>query len=417
MKAKIHPSILKGEVTAPPSKSCTHRALIAAALAAGTSIIKNPLLSRDILETVRALEVLGARFDQSPERITVHGVKLERFASLTLEIPASGSTLRMLVPLLTIFTPRLEIRTTPRLLERIATPDLKQLKGLDFSFQEDRLLVSGKFEARVLEIEPVLTTQWLSGAILALPFLPPGTVLKTAHPLRSPSYPALTLEVGKAFGVDFSEREGNLTVTRPGGYKASRYSVEGDWSAAANWLVAGCFSPGLRVGGLNPSSLQPDSSILPLLSAMGAELRLENGFYAFSGTAPVDAAIDVSQTPDLFPVLAAFASVRPGETRIRGLEKLKYKESDRAEKMVAGLKKIGAEIEISGGEVRALGKEVLAGGEEVDVAGDHRLLMAFTALSGKIRAPIVLDSAEGVAKSYPGFFETFVSLGGKMEKL
>lgn len=144
---------------------------------------------------------------------------------------------------------------------------------------------------------------------------------------------------------------------------------------------------------------------------------MENGFYAFSGTAPVDAAIDVSQTPDLFPVLAAFASVRPGETRIRGLEKLKYKESDRAEKMVAGLKKIGAEIEISGGEVRALGKEVLAGGEEVDVAGDHRLLMAFTALSGKIRAPIVLDSAEGVAKSYPGFFETFVSLGGKMEKL
>lgn len=413
MIAKIHPSKLRGEVSAPPSKSHTHRALLASAFAPGKSLIYNPLFCDDTRETIRALEKLGAGFEIYPDRIIVRGRKPERRDFLSLEIPASGSTLRMLVPPLKGFVERLEIKTTPRMLERLASPDLEQLAGLNISFRDGKVILEGRLQGGSISIEPVVTTQWLSGLIFALPFLP-GSEIRTSYPLAG-SYPALTLEVAQAFGINFRFRNGSLRAENH--YLPAEYRVEGDYSAAANWLVTGSFSSDLRVGGLNPASQQPDSQLFAHLSAMGVPHKYENGYFSCGAPKPLAAEIDVSRTPDLFPVLAALASVRPGVTRISGLKKLKYKESDRAEMTARGLGMLGADIKLLTEEAVIVGKEMLAGGVEIDAAGDHRLIMAFAILSGKIKEPFAIRSAEGMSKSYPDFFKTFLSLGGRVEFL
>lgn len=417
MKAKIYPSLLRGEVIAPSSKSYTHRALLASAFSSGKSTIFRPLISDDIEETIACLKKLGAKVETSPEKIIVNGIDPRPVSEITLEIPASGSTLRMLVPILSTFSEKIEIKTTPRMLERIKTPDLKQLTGLEFNFLPDKLAVEGKLKLRSYRINPIITTQWLSGMILALPFLPYGTEIITDHSLFGNTYPALTAAVAKAFGIKFDCREGRLKLLEKAKYQSTDYYVEGDYSAAANWLLGACFSGDLKVGGLNPSSLQPDFLLIEHLFKLGYACSYEDGFFTCRPTHADSARLDISQTPDLFPVLSALAATGERDACFTGIEKLKYKESDRVRLMTDGLLRLGAEVQVHDDEVRIRGRKELAGDAEIESAGDHRIIMAFMVLSGRVKKPYVINDCQGVSKSYPEFMEIYRFLGGKTDIL
>ena len=248
---------------------------------------------------------------------------------------------------------RFEIKTLPDA-GKACFSGFGAVAGLNISFRDGKVILEGRLQGSI-SIEPVVTTQWLSGLIFALPFCP--SEIRTSYPLaailRSPWRSRRHSESISGFGTESAG--GNH-------YLPAEYRVEGDYSAAANWLVTGSFSSDLRVGGLNPASQQPDSLLFAHLSAMGVPHKYENGYFSCGAPKPLAAEIDVSRTPDLFPVLAALASVRPGVTRISGLKKLKYKESDRAEMTARGLGMLGADIKLLTEEAVIVGKEMLAGG-------------------------------------------------------
>lgn len=413
MKMKIYPSDFSGFVEAPSSKSYTHRALICAALAPGKSVIKNPLLADDIFETIACLKKIGATFEIHDDEITVFGTELKTYDKITLEINASASTLRFLVPLLSCFYNEILITTSKRMWERVNTPDLKALTGLNFSYQDGYLHITGKLKEEVLNISLSLTTQWLSGLIFALPFLP-KLKIKTDLTYSTLSYPELSLQVASKFGISYV-KETNAISYQKGSYQATDFSVEGDYSAAANWLAASCFSKDLKVGNLKPVSMQADYKFFEYTNKLGLEFQYENGIYAFLSENPKPAVLDIFQSPDLFPVLAALAAGRKKEIRFTGLKKLKYKESNRLQMMVTGLQKLGADIKYHQDEVVIKGKDKLLGGAEVETANDHRIIMAFSILAPKVKKPFILKGYCGVSKSYPDFFEKYISLGGKVE--
>ncbi|MGI6768873.1 MAG: 3-phosphoshikimate 1-carboxyvinyltransferase [Bacilli bacterium] len=413
MKLKLYPSDLAGFIKAPSSKSYTHRALICAALAPGKSVIKEPLLADDIFETIACLKKIGATFKIYPQEISVFGAALKTHDKITLEIKDSASTLRFLIPLLSCLTKEIEIKTTKRMWERINTSDLNGLRGLYFSYNKGILTITGKLKEGLLNLSLKFTSQWLSGLIFALPLLPKLS-LQTDLPFSDLSYPDITLEVASKFGISFLKKTNSISY-REGIYQATCYSIEGDYSAAANWLAASCFSEKLKVGNLEPGSMQADYKFFDYTKKLGIEFQFENGAYSFLSRKAQSAVLDLFFSPDLFPVLAALAATSGVEVRFAGLGKLKYKESNRVRMMVAGLKKLGIDIKEYQDEVVVKGEERLTGDAEIETANDHRIIMAYAILAAKVEKPFILKSFRGVSKSYPDFFEKYISLGGKVD--
>ena len=407
MKIKLHPSHLSGNILPPPSKSITHRALICAGFASGSSIIRNPLIAEDTLETISVLENCGALIKYQGSDLIVEGRK-KKPGKNTFLIKESASTLRMLLPLLSTIYDEVIIKTTPRLIERIDTDDLKTV-GLDFRFENDEIRVRS-LNQKYYQISTELTSQWLSGLILALPYLPENSSIESTSGFLEP-YIHLTISTASFFKARYQIFENTIKLKERSIYQGREIAIEKDYAAAANWLVASYFHRELVVQGLNPDSIQADALILPLLRKLG----LEYSSSTYQSGKIRSAKIDVSKTPDLFPILASLASLGDGTVIITGLDKLKYKESNRLEGMVAGLKRLGAKITKNASGIIFQGVDKLEGGIEIKTDNDHRLIMAYAILATKLQKPIVLDSFLGVKKSYPDFFNDYQKLGGKVE--
>ncbi|MDD4000744.1 MAG: 3-phosphoshikimate 1-carboxyvinyltransferase [Bacilli bacterium] len=414
MYLQLYPSVLKGHLSAPSSKSLTHRALICAAFSQGKSEIYLPLLCTDIKETIFALKVLGAQFVFYEDKVVVSGINLKKGKSISLNIFESASTLRFLVPVLSIFSEEIVINTSSRLIERLQTDDLAALSGLNFLFLDNLIKVSGSLNAQTYQLKTNLTTQWFSGMAIALPYLPFGTALRCEENLLSNSYLRLTLEVCRAFGIAYKYKNQAITLEKESAFIASKYKIEGDYSAAANWLVAAIFNPNLKINNLNPDSNQTDVAIFKYLEAMGISFKSENGEYTYESGEIRGAALDIISTPDLFPILAVLGALGRGRLIIQGIQKLPYKESNRLQLMVEGLKKLGAKIEFIDNEVIIEGQDYLEGAALIETKNDHRLIMAFAILATRVKKPFQLTEYTGITKSYPDFFDKYVNLGGKV---
>ena len=409
MNITITPAELAGTIVPPPSKSQAHRALIAAALAHGESVISNVALSQDIEATIRCLGELGAQFRREGGGIAVQGMganvmsPLRRMAYPRLDCGESGSTLRFLIPIALAVRGGGVFTGHGRLMERPLTPyfDLFDEKDIFYEYKDGALTVAGMLTPGTYQLPGNVSSQFFTGLLFALPLVDgPSAVIPTT-PLESEGYIQMTLQVMAHFGVEFPVSMSLPPQYYPQGnqtYRAADFAVEADWSQAAFWYAAQALGNPVTVEGMAPDSVQGDRVI--------TDLALQ-----LSGPGAVE--LDISGCPDLAPPLAAMAALRAGKTtRLTNAARLRMKESDRLASVTAALSVLGADVKEGPDFLEIQGKEQLAGGVKVDSFNDHRIAMMAAIAAARCINPVTINGAECVAKSYPNFWEEYKRLGG-----
>lgn len=424
----IKPTVLSGKVCIPSSKSMGHREIICAALAEGTSVVDNISMSADIEATCRALKALGTEITKVESKypgrtaFKINGGDL-RLVDKEIDCGESGSTLRFMIPVAALCGGEVTFKGHGKLVSRplSAYYEIFAKQGLAYETApsgELPLELKGKLASGNFEMPGNVSSQFISGLLFALPLLDGDSVINITSPLESQSYVELTLSCLAKYGIKI-EHENYLRYFVRGGQKyIGRESVvEGDYSQAAFWLVAGALGGSLECTGLTLSSLQGDKAIIGIMKAMGANLAIDesNMVVTSSAAATKAAVIDAADCPDIIPVLAVLAAVSEGKTEIINAGRLRIKECDRLSAVTTELGKLGADItELEDGLI-IKGRKNLIGGE-VECWNDHRIAMSLAVASCKCEGEVVVHGAESVKKSYPRFWEDFVAVGGQIER-
>ena len=406
MDKTVFPSALSGQLEIIPSKSASHRAVIMAAMCRGETKIAPLQTSRDIEATIVCAKALGLGQENQP------------FTPLrTLDCGESGSTLRFFIPLALDGRGPVHFIGHGRLMQRPLDTYEKLLapRGVSWHLSGDSLTVEGQLQSGMYSLPGNVSSQFITGLLLALPRLEGDSVIRLTTALESCAYVELTRRIQAAFGVT-SEWTDERTLVIPGGQtpiSPGQFTVEGDWSHAAFYLVAGAIgaSGPLLLGGLDMESTQGDRAIVPILRRMGAIIEPDRGALLVCPSRMRPAEVDVSQIPDLVPALAVAMAAAEGESRITGGARLRIKESDRLSAIARALAACGADVtELPDGLVIRGGRPLH--GAKVDGCNDHRIVMAMAAASAFARGHITITDSEAVAKSAPAFWEEFQSLGG-----
>lgn len=417
MRVTIERSRVFGTLEAPPSKSMAHRLLICAGLAEGRSVIDRVDPSQDVLATARALEALGARVRLEEGRAVVDGCGGRLTApDGPVDCGESGSTLRFFIPLLAGCGRPVRLLGHGRLMQRPQDvyARLFERQGLPFSQTQQELTLCGPLRPGEYRVEGGVSSQFISGLLLALPLLDGDSVLQVTPPFESQSYVALTLRAMADFGV-LVRREGNIFFI-PGNqrYRPRNGAVEGDASQAAFPAVLGAVKGGITVTGLREDSCQGDRVIFDILRRCGAGMTAVPGGWRFEKQPLRAVDIDLADCPDLGPILMVLGLFCEGETVIRNAGRLRVKESDRIAAMQQEVEKLGGRIEAEGGTVRVRGAS-LHGAPDLAGHNDHRVVMALTVAALAADVPVCIQEAEAVRKSWPDFFARMQQLGAEVK--
>lgn len=401
MTVLFTPARLSGDTAAIPSKSEGHRLLLLSALAEGeTQLAMLGPVSEDIRATARCIEALGGRVRYGAEGVVVTPISRPA-PDPALDCGESGATLRFLLPVAAALTEGFSVTGRGRLPRRPLGELCRAMEegGCAFSAHALPLRVSGRLRPGEYTLPGNVSSQYISGLLMALP-LPGGeSRIRLTTPLESAGYVEMTMAAMARFGVNVERLEDGFAL-RGGGYVSpGRMEVEGDWSAGACWLAARSLGHEVKVTGLSSESLQPDRTAAQLMDSLGG-----------------GAEVDVSQCPDLLPILAVRAAYCEGETRFVNAARLRAKESDRLHAAALGLGALGAEAEAGEDCLLVRGRGALGGGE-VSSFGDHRMAMAWAVAALNAGGPVRLTGAEAVDKSYPGFWREYERLGGNCHVL
>ncbi len=412
MNVQIFPASLHGKVCAPPSKSIAHRALICAALARGKSTVSPVDLSKDMEATIGALKAMGASIIRKENEVTVTGIDTPP-RQTKIDCMESGSTLRFLIPIAAAKGMSCRFVGSGRLPERPLAPyfDEFQKKGVYLDRKFIPLNLSGQLQPGLYTLPGDISSQFITGLLFALPLLLEDSVITLSTPLESAPYVDLTIDVLKKFGVHIFREKDRFIIPGRQEYQPQKFYVEADFSNAAFFLTASALGNNVKVHGLSSDSLQGDRKILDILSSFGASTVLENGFVSTTQSLSRPAEIDGRDIPDLLPILCVAAAAAPGRTVIHGTKRLKIKESDRAAAMVDGLSRLGGQIREESDQLIIDGGKPLHGAT-VSSYSDHRIVMSMAIAACLTDSPIIIEGAQAVEKSYPGFFEDFKALGG-----
>ena len=427
MKIKIRPGKLNGTIEIPPSKSYSHRAVIAAALAENgkKSKIDNLKFSVDITTTTDIMENWGAeieRFESALEIIGNGGKVAPR--DKYVQCNESGSTIRFLIPVGITSENELVFDGKGKLVDRPLDSYYRifDKQGLKYETTDGKLplTVNGKLKPGNYEIDGNISSQFITGLLYALPLLEGDSKLIINKNLESKGYVDLTLEILKLAGIEIVNNDyksfdirGNQT------YKPFDYTVEGDYSQVAFWIVAGIISANrdneVKCLHVNKNSLQGDREIIEIVTRMGAKLEIFHDYVIVKPSKTKGTIIDISQCPDIGPVLTVLAALSEGETRIINGERLRIKESDRITSIKTELNKLGGNVSEEGDSLIIQGIEGFRGGVTVNAWNDHRIAMSLAIASTRCEKEIILEEAESVRKSYPHFWDDFVKMGGEIE--
>ena len=428
MKIKIRPGKLNGTIEIPPSKSYSHRAVIAAALAENgkKSKIDNLKFSVDITTTTDIMENWGAEIERFESALEIIGnggkvVPSDKY----VQCNESGSTIRFLIPVGITSKNELVFDGKGKLVDRPLDSYYRifDKQGLKYETTGGKLplTVNGKLKPGNYEIDGNISSQFITGLLYALPLLEGDSKLIINKNLESKGYVDLTLEILKLAGIEIVNNDyksfdirGNQT------YKPFDYTVEGDYSQVAFWIVAGIISANrdneVKCLHVNKNSLQGDREIIEIVTRMGAKLEIFDDYVIVKPSKTKGTVIDISQCPDIGPVLTVLAALSEGETRIINGERLRIKESDRITSIKTELNKLGGNVSEEGDSLIIQGVEGFRGGITVNAWNDHRIAMSLAIASTRCEKEIILEEAESVRKSYPHFWDDFVKMGGEIEK-
>lgn len=415
MDISIKPNIISGELKAIPSKSDAHRLLIAAALSDEVTKVRIFSKSKDIISTIDCLKELGANIEEKGDYLYIYPI-VKRDSIPYLDFKESGTTYRFLLPVATALYNKVKFTGSGRLPNRPIEDLLINLEDNDVSFSSHKLPFEseGILNGGDFTLPGDISSQYISGLLLTAPLLDTDVNIDIKGNLESNRYIDMTIDTLKKFNIDVEVNEDNFSIKKDSSYKTLNDShiVEGDWSNAAFFLTASSLGSLVRYTNLNLNSKQADKILLKILNDFGSQIIFENNDILVY-TADFNALdIDISQCPDLVPILAIMATKTYGNCYFRNGKRLRLKESDRLIATSDMINNLGGKAEIKGDDLIVYGTNGLQGGE-IDSHMDHRIAMAATIGSVVSKNEIIIRNADVVDKSYPEFFQDFKSLGGE----
>jgi len=417
MNVRIKPGLLEGIVNVPSSKSLTHRAIIAASLADGVSIIKNVAFSKDIDATILAMKSLGAKIDRNNSVLTIKGC-YPNLINSTIDANESGSTLRFLIPIAMLQDKKVTFVGHNKLVDRPLDVYFDIFDSMNISYSKDKshylpLTINSKLKSGLYKVRGDVSSQFITGLLFALPLLDGDSKIEITTSLESKSYIDLTIDVLKKFGIEIKFDNDIFYIKGNQKYTAREYICEGDFSQAAFWLVADLLGSNVKLTNMNPNSLQGDIEILKDIEKIGGKIIYENNLYSAKKNNFNRVDIDVSNTPDLGPILCVLLNECSGISRLVNARRLRIKESDRITDVRIELNKLGFKIDETIDSMIINGTSLVNSGI-LDSHNDHRLVMAFAIAATKTSGEVVITNAEAINKSYPNFFKDFEMLGGNI---
>ena len=414
-KKIIKANRLTGEVTPPPSKSILHRYIIASSLAKGISKIENISYSDDIIATIEAMEKLGAKIEKKDNYLLIDGSKTfdKKYLSNNAEIDCneSGSTLRFLFPLSIVKKNKISFKGKGKLFKRPLNPYFENFDKYKIKYSyinENEILLDGELKSGEYEIDGNISSQFITGLLFSLPLLNENSKIIIRGKLESSSYIDITVDCLNKFGIKIINNsyqefiiEGNQT------YKSGDYEVEADYSQVAFFLVANSIGSNIKINGLNTNSLQGDKKIIDFISQIDNWNKKEKLI------------LDGSETPDIIPILSLKACISKKEIEIVNIARLRIKESDRLRAIVKELSKLGFDLlekedSILINSRKDFNKIINNSPVYLSSHSDHRITMTIAIALTCYNGEIILDNLDCVKKSYPNFWEVFLSLGGKI---
>ena len=397
MRAIFKPSKLCGNINVPSSKSMAHRYLLGAALTGKNCVLSGVDYSEDIMATVDCLDALGVGITTDGDKVTVSG-KITAADGACLNCRESGSTLRFLIPIALSLGKRITFCGSKRLFERPLDvyAELCRERGFTFEMGESSLTVCGELKSGDYKIRPEVSSQFISGLIFALVYLNGEASVEIIPPFESKPYVDLTLDALRNFGADVGFTSEYKIEIKPATLHGLSSAIEGDYSNAAFLDAFNCTGSQITLCGLSDDSLQGDRVYREYFE------KLMNG-------APT---LDVSDCPDLAPILIALAALRDGAT-LTGTDRLAAKESDRGASMHAELSKLCGGLVFGDNSITVPKQDLAYSGVVLDGHNDHRIVMALSVILSHIGGEI--DGIEAVKKSYPRFFDDIKMLGAEVK--
>ena len=412
-KKIIKANKLVGEVSPPPSKSILHRYIIGSSLAKGISKIENISFSDDIIATIEAMKKLGANIEKKDNYLLIDGSKTfdkEYLNNSEIDCNESGSTLRFLFPLSIVKENKVLFKGKGKLFKRPLSPYFENFDKYQIKYShinENEILLDGVLKSGEYQIDGNISSQFITGLLFSLPLLNGNSKVIIKGKLESSSYIDITLDCLSKFGVKIINNsyqefiiEGNQT------YKSGNYEVEADYSQVAFFLVANSIGSDIKINGLNNNSLQGDKKIIDFISEIDNWNKNEKLI------------LDGSETPDIIPILSLKACISKKEIEIINIARLRIKESDRLSATVQELSKLGFDLIEKEDSIlinsRKDFNKINNSPVYLSSHSDHRIAMTVAIASSCYEDEIILDNLDCVKKSYPNFWEVFLSLGGKI---
>ena len=398
MKAIFKPCKLKGNINAPPSKSMAHRYLIGAALSKEKCVISGIDYSEDILATIDCLKALGAEIHTENDTVFINPENFMRTTESVLYCRESGSTLRFFIPLALCTEKEITLQGSTRLFQRPLDVYEKLCldNGFKFRKSQDSVTVCGNLKSGQYKINGDISSQFITGLVFALVYLGEDSSIQIIPPFESRSYINLTISALKLFGADVEFSDEYTVVIKKTEMHSFSGSVEGDYSNAAFLDAFNYIGSDIKVDNLKTDSLQGDKIY-------------KEYFNEISKGTPT---LDLSDCPDLGPVLIALASLKNGAI-LTGTDRLKIKESDRGQVMHEELSKLGGGLVFGENSITVPKLEFKNDEVVLDGHNDHRIVMALSLILSKYGGTI--DGAEAVRKSYPSFFDDIKNLRAEVK--
>lgn len=414
MDKSVSAGSIRGTIAPPSSKSYAQRAIALALLAEGRSILRNIEFCKDTRSALKCIEALGAKVEYIDDStIAIEGGLKPQ--SNTLNVGESGLATRLFTPIASLNPTPITIEGEGTLLYRPMTMMIEPLRQLGVQVRDGGgflpIEVQGPMHGGDITVDGSVSSQFITGLLLALPLAQEDTTLHVTSPVSIP-YIDMTIETARIFGVEIMHNEGDYTQFFIEGrqqYTPADIAIEGDWSGAATLLVAGAIAGEVTVKNISTLSKQADTAICHALERAGAGLIIEQDSITVSKRKLRGFEFDATNAPDLFPALAALAAAAEGESVIIGTDRLRHKESDRAETICHEYEKLGIEVDISEKNImRIRGGEILPA--TTFSHNDHRIAMSIAISALRCQGEVVIENAECVEKSYPTFFEDLESI-------
>lgn len=416
---KFSPFVPNGTVNVPPSKSDVHRAIICAAMANGVSRISPVALSNDIKATIGCIKALGADAVLENNVLTVDGTNMYKNKTALLDCGESGSTLRFFIPIAAVGNINATFVGKGKLPQRpigIFTEALPKAGTVCKTEGGLPLEIKGQLKSGIFEIPGNVSSQFITGLLLALPILEGDSEIVLTSPLESVGYIAMTIRTMKQFGVNIDTTEKGWHIKGGQSYKTCDYTTDGDWSQAAFFMVLGAVSGKVTIKGVAKDSTQGDKKCAEILARFGAKVtQLDNEVTVEKGELKA-ITIDASQIPDLVPVLSVCAAFAEGTTKIINAERLRIKECDRLKATAELLNNLGGKVKELSDGLEITGVSSLKGGN-VNGYNDHRIVMSAAVCAARSDEDITATFAMSINKSYPDFYIDYNSIGGKANVL